>query len=51
MNAGLWTLVGHGSSQVLRLLGNLVLTRLLAPESFGVMAVATVVSIGVVMFS
>jgi O-antigen/teichoic acid export membrane protein len=51
MNAGLWTLVGHGSSQVLRLLGNLLLTRLLAPESFGVMAVATVVSIGVVMFS
>lgn len=51
MNAGLWTLVGHGSSQVLRLLGNLLLTRLLAPESFGVMAVATVVSVGVVMFS
>ena len=51
MNAGLWTLVGHGSSQVLRLLGNLLLTRLLAPESFGVMSVATVVSVGVVMFS
>ena len=51
MNAGLWTLVGHGSSQVLRLLGNLLLTRLLAPESFGMMTVATVVSIGVVMFS
>jgi O-antigen/teichoic acid export membrane protein len=46
-----WTLAGHGSSQVLRLLGNLLLTRLLAPESFGVMAVATVISVGVVMFS
>jgi O-antigen/teichoic acid export membrane protein len=49
--AGLWTLAGHGSSQVLRLLGNLLLTRLLSPDSFGVMAVATVVAVGVVMFS
>lgn len=51
LSAGLWTLGGHASSQVLRLLGNLLLTRLLAPESFGVMAVATVLSVGVVMFS
>jgi O-antigen/teichoic acid export membrane protein len=49
--AGIWTLAGHGSSQVLRLAGNLLLTRLLAPESFGVMSVATAISIGVVMFS
>ncbi|MBL0392014.1 oligosaccharide flippase family protein [Ramlibacter monticola] len=51
VTAGIWTLAGHGSSQVLRLLGNLLLTRLLAPESFGVMSIATVVSVGVVMFS
>lgn len=51
MTAGFWTLAGHGTSQVLRLLGNLLLTRLLMPESFGVMSVATVVSVGVVMFS
>lgn len=51
LTAGIWTLAGHGSSQVLRLLGNLLLTRLLAPDSFGVMSIATVISVGVVMFS
>jgi len=51
IKAGLWTLAGHGSSQVLRLLGNLLLTRLLVPESFGLMSVATVVMVGVWMFS
>jgi O-antigen/teichoic acid export membrane protein len=50
-SAGVWTIAGHGSGQALRLLGNLLLTRLLAPESFGAMAVATVISIGVIMFS
>lgn len=51
VRAGLWTLMGHGSSQVLRLLGNLLLTRLLVPESFGLMSVATVIMVGVWMFS
>lgn len=51
VSAGLWTLAGHGSSQALRLVSNLLLTRLLAPEFFGVMAVATVISLAVVMFS
>jgi len=32
VSAGLWTLLGHGSSQVLRLVSNLLLTRLLAPD-------------------
>jgi O-antigen/teichoic acid export membrane protein len=51
VKAGLWTLAGHGSSQVLRLLGNLLLTRLLVPEAFGMMSVATVIMVGVWMFS
>ena len=51
LTAGFWTVAGHGSSQVLRLVGNLLLTRLLLPEAFGIMSVATVISIGVVMFS
>jgi len=51
VKAGLWTLAGHGSSQALRLLGNLLLTRLLVPESFGLMSVATVIMVGVWMFS
>ncbi|PSF39429.1 polysaccharide biosynthesis protein [Aphanothece hegewaldii CCALA 016] len=34
----LWTLLGYGSSQFIRLGGNVILTRLLAPELFGLMA-------------
>lgn len=51
MVAGMWTLAGHGSSQVLRLAGNLLLTRLLAPEFFGIMSIAVVIMVGVGMFS
>jgi O-antigen/teichoic acid export membrane protein len=51
LKAGIWTLAGHGSSQALRLASNLLLTRLLAPEAFGTMSVATVILVGVVMFS
>jgi O-antigen/teichoic acid export membrane protein len=46
-----WTVLGHAASQVVRLGSNLVLTRLLAPESYGVMAVGYVVMTGLVMFS
>ena len=33
-----WTLIGYGAAQVIRFGNNLVLTRLLSPEVFGVMA-------------
>jgi O-antigen/teichoic acid export membrane protein len=46
-----WTFVGHGLSQVLRMGGNLVMTRLLAPDMFGLMAIANMVMIGLAMFS
>ncbi|WP_191905968.1 oligosaccharide flippase family protein [Nitrincola iocasae] len=36
--ASIWITLGHFSSQGIRLLSNLVLTRILAPEMFGVMA-------------
>src|ERR1700730_3657475 len=42
-NAGSWTIAGHGSMLVLRLFGNLVISRLLSPEVFGIMAVCTAV--------
>jgi len=51
MRAAGWTLFGHGLSQVIRLGSNLILTRLLAPELYGVMAVGYVVMTGLVMFS
>jgi len=42
IRAGSWSLGGFGISQAIRFGGNLLMTRLLAPEMFGIMAVATV---------
>lgn len=50
LHSGSWTLVGYGVSQALRLAGNLILTRLLFPEAFGMMAIVMVASFGVSMF-
>lgn len=44
-------MAGYGASQVLRLASNLALTRLLAPEHFGLMALVNVFMIGLSMFS
>jgi len=49
--ASLWTIAAFGSSQLLRLFSNLILTRLLLPEMFGLMAIVTVVRLGVYMCS
>ena len=46
-----WTLVGYGLSQCLRLGANLLLTRLLAPEMFGEMALVNVFILGLTLFS
>lgn len=43
--------VGYGISQVIRLGGNLVLTRLLMPEMFGMMAIVQVFIMGLGLFS
>lgn len=43
IGASIWSLGGFGLSQLIRFGGNLLLTRLLAPDMFGVMAIATVV--------
>lgn len=51
IRSGNWVMVGYVSSQVLRLVGNLVLTRLLVPEMFGVMAIVSVLIAGTAMFS
>jgi O-antigen/teichoic acid export membrane protein len=51
LNAGVWSLAGYGVSQVIRLGSSLLLTRLLVPEMFGVMAIATMVMVGLAMFS
>lgn len=45
-----WTVLAYGLSQVLRLASNLVLTRLLLPEAFGVMGIVQIVLQGLQMF-
>jgi O-antigen/teichoic acid export membrane protein len=51
LSAGIWSLGGYGFNQLLRLGSNLLLTRLLDPKMFGVMAIATMVMVGLAMFS
>lgn len=46
-----WTSLGFAGSQAMRLGGNLLMTRLLLPEYFGVMAIVTAVLVGLQMFS
>lgn len=46
-----WTLLGVVGSHVLRLVSSLLLTRLLAPDSFGLMSVVNVLLLGLAMFS
>ena len=49
--AGLWSIAGFALSMVIRFGSNLLMTRLLMPETFGVMSIATTVMIGLAMFS
>ena len=51
VNAGAWVMSGYIFSQFIRLASNLILTRLLVPEMFGVMTIVTVITIGLNLFS
>lgn len=51
LNASGWTALSQASSQLLRFCGNLVMTRLLMPEAFGVMTIAWTVMYGLAMIS
>lgn len=51
VTAASWVLAGNMASQVLRLGSNLIMTRLLVPEMFGVMALANTVMLGLALFS
>ncbi|WP_445248614.1 oligosaccharide flippase family protein [Microcoleus sp. OTE_8_concoct_300] len=46
-----WTIVSYGSSQIIRFASNLILTRLLLPELFGLVGLAYVFIIGINLFS
>lgn len=46
-----WTLIGYGAAQALRLGSNLILTRLLVPEYFGLMSLISVFLTALTLFS
>ncbi len=46
-----WTVMSYGTSQVLRFGSNLLLTRLLYPEFFGLMALVNIFILGLKLFS
>ena len=51
VRGSIFTAGGHGASIVLRLGSNLILTRLLAPDLFGLMALVNIFLQGLTMFS
>ncbi len=51
LRGAVWTILGHGGSQVIRLAGNIILARLLFPGAFGIMGTVFAVMIGITMFS
>jgi len=51
VSGSLWTIVGYGSGQMIRLIGNILVSRLVLPEAFGIMALLNILTLGLAMFS
>jgi O-antigen/teichoic acid export membrane protein len=51
INGAIWTIAGYGGSQIVRFGSNLILTRLLIPEYFGLMAIINTLLAGINLFS
>lgn len=51
LGSGAWSMANFGIGQVMRLASNLILTRILSPEDFGLMTLVTSFLIGLAMFS
>ena len=51
LSGAVWTVLGYGGVQCLRFVSNLILTRLLAPRLFGLMALVNLFVLGLHMFS
>ena len=49
--ATFWTVIDYGCSMALRVVNSLVLTRLLMPESFGLMTLVTTLVVGISLIS
>lgn len=51
IRSSLWSFGGFGVAQGLRLANNLIMTRLLVPEAFGLMALVTIIMVGLELFT
>ena len=51
VRGSVWTLAGNGANHAVRLVSNLILTRLLFPAAFGLMALVQTITQGLNMFS
>lgn len=51
LNGSMWTLGGYAAAQLLRLISNVILAKLLFPEAFGLMVLVTIFMQGIAMFS
>ncbi|GAB4343327.1 MAG: lipopolysaccharide biosynthesis protein [Leptolyngbyaceae cyanobacterium] len=51
IRGSIWTIGGHGASQIIRLASNLIISRLLFPEAFGLMALVYTFLAGLEMLS
>jgi O-antigen/teichoic acid export membrane protein len=51
IRSGIWTIAGYGANQVIRFGSNLVLTKLLVPEFFGLMGLVNTLRVGIELFS
>ncbi|PKL39685.1 MAG: hypothetical protein CVV44_05540 [Spirochaetae bacterium HGW-Spirochaetae-1] len=51
IRAAFWSIAGKGAGNVIRIAGNLVLTRILFPEAFGMIAIANVVIMMISLFA
>ncbi len=51
LGGSILSIAGYGGGQIMRLASNLILTRILSPDDFGLMALVTGFLIGLAMFS
>jgi O-antigen/teichoic acid export membrane protein len=51
LRAGVWTFLGYGGAQIIRLGSSLIVTRLLMPEAYGLMALVWSYTTGLAMFT
>jgi O-antigen/teichoic acid export membrane protein len=48
---GIWSVTGIAASNLLRLISNLIMTHLLLPEAFGLMAMVNTIQVGLTLFT